>query len=522
MRKKTWRKQHKWLGIGVCFFMLMFCLSGIILNHRQGVANVNVSRGWLPSRYEFQKWNGGLLRGTVALGQEDCQRIGLPVKDTCATVLVYGNGGIWLTDSHASSFHDLNAGLPQGADYRQVRSVLRVGGEKDPVSFFALSPFALYRMGNHATWQRVDVTLDEDERLTDMTCHGDTLVVLSRSYAYLSLPPYHDFSRIQLPASSQVDGKVTAFRTVWLLHTGELFGHPGKLVVDAIAVILIVLCLTGIVYWLLPKYVRRRKTHGLSPVKWATTLMRHSLSWHDRVGRYTIALTLFICITGWCLRPPVMIPLVLNKVPTIPGTATDSSNPWNDKLRMIRYDEACQDWLLSTSEGFFVMKDLPRWTQLSEPHSPIKMTAIPSAPPVSVMGLNVWQKDDKGNWLCGSFSGLFVWNRKQATAVDYFTGKPAPKTSGAPFGKKAISGYSNDFQLPSKGQEAVVAEYNEGTDALPQPQWMNRLPMSLWAVALEVHSGRIFIGSIATYVFIFLMGILAIWCLWSGYVIRKH
>lgn len=49
---------------------------------------------------------------------------------------------------------------------------------------------------------------------------------------------------------------------------------------------------------------------------------------------------------------------------------------------------------------------------------------------------------------------------------------------------------------------------------------MNQLPMSLWNVALEVHSGRIFIGTIATYIFIFVMGILAFWCLWSGYKIR--
>ncbi|MEE0652494.1 hypothetical protein ACTQ1W_11115 [Segatella copri] len=46
---------------------------------------------------------------------------------------------------------------------------------------------------------------------------------------------------------------------------------------------------------------------------------------------------------------------------------------------------------------------------------------------------------------------------------------------------------------------------------------MSQLPMSLWNVALEVHSGRIFIGSITTYIFIFVMHFFAIWCLWSDY-----
>lgn len=31
MKKGTWRKQHKWLGICLSFFMLMFCVSGILL-----------------------------------------------------------------------------------------------------------------------------------------------------------------------------------------------------------------------------------------------------------------------------------------------------------------------------------------------------------------------------------------------------------------------------------------------------------------------------------------------------------
>lgn len=73
---------------------------------------------------------------------------------------------------------------------------------------------------------------------------------------------------------------------------------------------------------------------------------------------------------------------------------------------------------------------------------------------------------------------------------------------------------SQDFEGP------VIAEYYEGTSFAAQPTNMNRLPMSLWNVALEVHSGRFFIGSIATYIFIFVMGVLALWCLWSGYKIR--
>ena len=483
MKKATWRKQHKWLGVGMSFFMLMFCVSGILLNHRSIIKDVNVSRKYLPSRYEFQNWNGGLLRGTLDLDKSlEADTAGC--VDPCHHLLLYGNGGIWLTDSKTSFFKDFNDGLPKGSDYRQIKDVIRL----DNGRIFAASPFGLYRYGVHEAWHEVKMPLAEDEKLTDIASHDDTLVVLSRSFVYVSLPPYTTFKRIQLNAPKDYDGKVTAFRTVWLLHSGELFGTIGKIVVDAIALVLVILCITGVVFWLRP----RQKA-----------LLQTSLHLHDRIGRHTIILTLLIALTGWCLRPPVMIALVLSKIPSIPGTTLRSDNAWNDKLRMIRYDGSCRDWLLSTSEGFYSL-NLKKAT----------VEAIASAPPVSVMGLNVLQKDAEGRWLCGSFSGLFVWDRQHGAAADYFTGKPAPKKAGAPFGKKAVAGMSQDFSTP------VVAEYYEGTNFAPQPASMSQLPMSLWNVALEVHSGRIFIGSIATYIFIFAMGILALWCLWSGYRIR--
>ena len=33
--------------------------------HREAVADINVSRKWLPAGYRFEAWNGGLQRGTL-------------------------------------------------------------------------------------------------------------------------------------------------------------------------------------------------------------------------------------------------------------------------------------------------------------------------------------------------------------------------------------------------------------------------------------------------------------------------
>jgi hypothetical protein len=55
MKRATWRKHHKWFGLLFAFFLLMFCLSGIVLNHRTWVSDINVSRKWLPASYRFNR-----------------------------------------------------------------------------------------------------------------------------------------------------------------------------------------------------------------------------------------------------------------------------------------------------------------------------------------------------------------------------------------------------------------------------------------------------------------------------------
>lgn len=492
MKKTTWRKHHKWFGIIFCFFLIMFCLSGIVLNHRTIVSDISIGRGWLPWQYRYTAWNGGLLRGTTPYMDDD----------SCACVLVYGTGGIWKTDNEASRFADFNTGLPGGADYRQIKNIVQAADDR----LYAVSLFGLYRHESEDTgWQPVFLPKDNGELLTDAVCRNDTLIVVSRSHIYISAAPYTDFKEMQLKRPEGYSGKISLFRTVWMLHSGELFGMPGRIFVDIIAVILLLLCITGMMFWLLPKYVRRKRLKGNNVGK-AVQMTRMSLLWHDKIGRTTIILTIFITVTGWCLRPPVMIPLALTKVPAVPGTVLDSSNPWNDKLRMFRYDDDCQDWLLSTSEGFFSLKTLDA--------TPVK---IDQAPPVSVMGLNVFEKDAYGKWLCGSFSGMYIWDRRQQTITDYFNNEPTTDMPGKSFGKQSVSGYSRDL-----GDNPIVAQYGKGTDAIVQPSELDTLPMSLWNLALEIHSGRIYMGAAATYVFVFFAGIGVVWCLWSGWKLRKQ
>lgn len=488
----TWKKHHKWIGLGFAFFMLMFCLSGIVLNHRTFFADCNVSRGWLPSDYHFKQWNGGLLKGSLEW----------PSARSGKKVLIYGNSGVWLTSDGGLHFHDFNAGLPSGADFRNIKSLAFAPDS----SLWAASQFGLYRYNLPArTWVEAGLELKGEDKISDMLFKGDTLLVVGRSYIYVSTD-YHHFEVLQLQAPVGYDGKVSLFRTVWSVHNGEIFGEMGKWLMDGVAIILILLSFTGILYWLLPQYIRRNHQSGKS-VKVCARGLKLTLKWHDNIGSYIFFVLLFVSFTGWCLRPPVLVGLVSAKVPAIPGTVMDSENPWRDQLRMLRYDETVNDWLLSTSEGLFSLSSLEA--------APV---SIEKTPPVSVMGLNVWQKDEEGNWLMGSFCGMFKWNRAEDRTVDYFTGELTTAVAGPPFGKFAVAGYTADFT-----KNPLVVEYNQGTADLKMPAGFTCLPMSLWHLALEVHTGRIYtLFGPGTLVFIFFAGLAAMWCLYSGYVIRRR
>ena len=235
-------------------------------------------------------------------------------------------------------------------------------------------------------------------------------------------------------------------------------------------------------------------------------LMKSSLNWHDKLGRYSFIILMFVAFTGWCLRPPVLIALVSFRTPAIPYTVADSDNAWNDRLRMLRYDAEYGDWLLSSSEGIFSLATLRS--------VPVKLE---KTPPVSVMGLNVWQKDSCGNWLTGSFSGMYVWDRRRKISTDYFTGEKAEDVAGPPFGKYAVSGYCDNI-----GEKPFVVEYYKGTTALHMPENLSSLPMSLWNFAQEIHTGRIYtILGKGTLIYIFFAGLAALWCIYTGFVIRR-
>jgi len=396
------------------------------------------------------------------------------------SALVYGNIGVWLSTDGFKTFQDWNTGFPNGIDNRKISKILYT----EKKQLFAATYFGLYKFSfQDKKWHKL-VLQGEEERITDLIEKQGNIIAQTRSYLLTSIDG-KTFTKRELPAPVGYQKKTGLFNTLWMLHSGEMWGTVGKLLVDLFGLVVIFVAVTGLLHFLFPKLLKRRKGKEKSFQNLKITI-KSNLKWHNKIGYIFVFFLIVTTITGMFLRPPLLIPIANTKIKPIPGTELDSPNPWYNKLRRILWDEERRIFLLSTSEGLFFADE-----KLQQELYPAE-----NQPPVSVMGCNVLDKRGN-NYLVGSFSGLFLWNPFAQMTFDYTTGLPyeAPVIAGPPISKDMVDGLFKD----RTGNE-IMFDYNQGAKTLSGniifPEMPESIitssPMSLWNLALETHTGRIF------------------------------
>ncbi|PIE87500.1 MAG: hypothetical protein CSA01_00400 [Bacteroidetes bacterium] len=498
---KFFKKYHKWIGIIITLFMLFFAVSGIVLNHRQLFASLDVPRQYLPDNYSYNNWDLGSVKKVTHINKDSC--------------LVYGNIGVWLSDKNLSQFTDFSRGFPKGIDHKKISKI----HQTKKGQLFAGTLFGLYRYNRDTqAWEQQPLPSVRDPRIVDITEKEDTLLVLSRSFVFSSTDG-RQFKKHQLINPEGYDGKVSLFKTLWIIHSGEIYGNIGKLFVDGIALIFIFLTITGLILFINPYMVKKKKIKHKAIQKYQRS-NRWNLKWHNRIGWTTIILLLITTITGMFLRPPLLIAIMSGKVKKIPYTILDDDNAWFDQLRVIHYNEATQNYIIGTIGGMYYAKDI-----FNDPPQLFKHDI-----PISVMGITVFEQKSAYEYLIGSFEGLFLWHTQTGEILDYITQKPyvAPTRKGPPIGNYLVSGYMNNY----KSQEAFF-DYHKGFCAidgqpipLPMPDDIAQQPVSLWNIMLEVHTARVFQPLIGfLYILIVpLVGLLTVFVLISGLVVwyKRH
>lgn len=465
---KRLRKYHKWPSIILVLFTLIFALSGIVMNHRALFSGTDIPRKYLLKDYQYRNWNNAAVKGSCQLSRD--------------SILIYGNIGIWLTDSLMQEFKDFNAGFLPGIDNRKIFKVEKT----ESGNIFAGTLFGLYVYDRrNSAWKLVKSPFQEEEVL-DLLYNNDSLYVLTRSYLFVAHdePDKLKFSRIQLPAPENYDNKEGLFKTLWVIHSGEIGGWAGKLIVDFIGLTFIFLSVTGLIYWLFPKWIKRRKLKTRS-VENLKQINLFSLKWHNKAGIWMVALLLITTITGMFLRPPLLITIASATIGKIPFTLLDTPNPWYDKLRRINFDEEKQRFVIGTNQGIYYC----------DPQFRSSLKLFPVQPPISVMGINVFEEFGEMGYLVGSFNGLFLWNPERNILMDFLNqGSPvAAYQAGSPLSEHLTAGF-----IKMGNRNFYHFDYNRGVETLTgsiafpaMPEMITEMsPMSLWNLALEFHTAR--------------------------------
>ncbi len=495
------KKYHKWISVVFALIIVLFALSGIVLNHREGFSAVNVNRNLLPDEYRYNNWNDAAVKATLKLNPD--------------SILIYGNIGVWLTDSTFNTFNDFNNGFPKGIDNRKICSMLQTSNEK----LFAGTFFGLYQYDfKQHKWQLMELPVDE-KRIVDLMEKDGVLYIMTRSFL-LTTTDYKSFDRINIPPPENYDNKIGLFKTLWVIHSGEIYGSIGKIFVDIVALIFIFLSVTGIIIFI-NGYRMRAHINRNQKIYKIYKKSVWNLKWHNKIGWTTAILLILTTATGMFLRPPLLAIIGTSRVDKIPHTELATPNPWFDILRRIAYDQKNNRFVIATMDGFFYSDD--------NFSSPLKM--FPYQSPVSIMGVNVMKQTGKDTWLVGSFEGLFIWNTRTGYVWDYIKKQPyiPPEPGGPPIGDFKVTGFTEDL----KGQE-VFFDYDFGainlSSKMPFRQMPDNIkkasPISLWNVALEVHTGRIYQALIGPFYILVvpLSGFAILFILISGFIVwyKRH
>jgi hypothetical protein len=499
-KKSIWKKLHRWPGLIISFILLYYGITGIFMNHRELFSGIDLKRRILPEEYSYKNWNNASLKGNLIVNND--------------SILIWGTIGVWSTDSAFTEFVPLNAGFPKGTDNRRIADLHRTAGGY----LYSATLFGLYAWdGETSRWVKI-AGKKNDRRFTAIESRGDTLYALSRSLLYTGISHGANtiLTAMELEAPKGYTYRTGLFETIWQFHSGEIFGLPGKLFVDLLGLITIFLSVTGIIYFFFPDIIKRRMKKNRDAAR-LVSISRWSLKWHNKAGEWFFAFLILLYFSGIFLRPPLLIAIAEAKVKPIRFSHLDQPNPWYDKLRDLVYDNERGLFMLSTLDGMYSLKDFTS-----------KPEACMIQPPVSVMGINIFEPFGEDSYLVGSFSGIFLWHPDNPHIYDYARGRLwQGEPAGRPVGEFKVSGMITDLH----GRK-YMADYDLGLIALHHDGTIPGMPenilaasgISLWSVALEIHTGRIFnflIGGL--YILIVpLAGLTGVTVVTAGYLLWRR
>ena len=455
--KHTCRTWHLWLGLPCCLILFLYAVSGLVLQHDDAFSGLGVSRGILPDSYRLEHWNNGLMRGTVRVGED---------------VYAYGAAGVYRTTPEMKDYSPAMDGLPKEADVRDLAAAA------DGRLFCTTAESAYTLAPGEKVWAAIK--MPKKMKPSSLCLKDGDVYLVGRSGLARVQAPYATAEKLDTPPPADAPQGGSMLGLVKDLHHGKLFGTVGIVVVDIIALVFVVLCISGSLYWLL-RMLFPRLGASLRPLGGRS--LKLNLSTHRFLGRWTLWGLVLVTVTGWFLMKPLRSAISF----TLPAGEAPS---WLGKAPAVRYDAATHDFLVAGGAGLY---------SLTAPSAaPVRMA---DAPKVSGKGVPVMLQLADGSWIIGSSEGLFKWNRSNHS-VEALADSP-------------VGGYTVECG-------GVPVFSRGGAPALSMPPALAEQPLPVKQLAKDLHTGKILLGP-ASGPYVFVTGLVSLVCLLTGwFIIRRR
>lgn len=477
---RTSRWLHKYVGLLLIVFAIWMSASGILMNHPDWIAGVSVPNWLVPPQYRMENWRRGALRCAVFSEHEH------------DTGFIAGSQGVWKTSNGGETFQSFNVGLPESPYYRRTNSIALCENGTDRL--YAATRGGLYVCTlDTEGWRRIPLdssNREHDEEVLKLVRVSDDLFAFTQSRAYRasisgSSPA---FAGVSLTRATDNEPPVFLVKLFFDLHSGKVWGLPGRLLFDAAGLVIIFLGVSAFYVWYFPwKLKRSLRTPAAGKAAPKSGVYRALFKYHLKVGIWAAAILLVIGGTGVFMRPPLLAVLGLGTVPrgAYPGPLPD--NPWHDRIRSALYDHVEDRIIIEATDGF--------WAGPPDLKSPFHKIDFPA--PVFVMGTTVFEPYGDNGFLVGSFSGLFHLERTTGRSFDMRTNLPVRDF----FKFKPAEVMAAGYMRTPDGREYLAA-HDQGLIPLGDTRDDGRFQMPfeiageyempLWNFLFELHNGRIF------------------------------
>ncbi|WP_345374378.1 PepSY-associated TM helix domain-containing protein [Algivirga pacifica] len=459
---KSW---HKYLGIALSLFLIWMSLSGIILNHPDWFAHYSVPKALIPEDYHPQNWNREGVKDALFIGKD--------------TIYFGGKHGLWISTDNGYTFEKENSkGFTTAPYYQKINDLLWLEKE-NKILAATYGGLWIKNLTTHE-WHQVDLGKYSNAQFVKVLRRKDELIAFSQSGVYTTTiaNPEKFIPRTLLRAERPY---MDLIQFTFALHSGWLWGLPGRLVYDIVAVILVFLSITAL-------YITLRKNFKKSG---SCRRSKKRLGWmirnHTRIGFWSLGILLIIGGTGMFMRPPLLVALANGKVPTKYIPSPILQNPWYHTLRNAVYDPAKDRIILDTTEGLFEGKG-----DLSSPFTTLEWDVN-----IFVMGATVMEHLKGDEFMIGSFYGLYHYKEGDPNAYDIIMNDTVPLYTSV--GRPGLYMIGGDFQTPEG--DHYISAYGQGLlpfkqvdpNRFQQPHTLrDSYRMPLWNYMFELHNARLF------------------------------